>query len=77
MRTFIGLLFTWLPNRVRPAQSGACSLVPTKVDFNSYLTKCRLKIIVKGDLQEEESILLTYIAILVICLFKIRIAIIA
>jgi hypothetical protein len=29
MRTFIGLPFTWLPNRVRPDRSGACSLVPT------------------------------------------------
>jgi len=40
MRTFIGLSFTWLPNRVRPAQSGACSLVPTDSDVISSYNTC-------------------------------------
>jgi hypothetical protein len=48
-----------------------------KNNLNSYLIKCRLRIIVKGNLQEEQSILLTYIAILVTRLFRIFIAIIA
>jgi hypothetical protein len=47
-----------------------------KNDLNSYLIKCRLKIIIKGNLQKEQSILLTYIAILVMRLFRIFIAII-
>ena len=37
MRTFIGLPFTWLPNRVRPARSGACSLVPTITLNEAYI----------------------------------------
>jgi hypothetical protein len=43
MRTFIGLPFTWLPNRVRPTRSGACSLVPTIFElatcFKPYLAQ--------------------------------------
>jgi hypothetical protein len=48
-----------------------------KNNLDSYLIKCRLRIVIRGNLQEEQSILLTYAATLVTRLFRIFIAIIA
>jgi hypothetical protein len=48
-----------------------------KNDLDNYLIRCRLKIVIRGNLQEEQSILLTYAIILIACSFRIFIAIIA
>ena len=41
------------------------------------LTRCRLRLVVRGDLKEDETILLTYAAMLASRLFRIGIAIAA
>jgi hypothetical protein len=48
-----------------------------KYNLNNYLIKYQLRIIIQGNLQEENFILSTYIAILITRSFKIFIAIIA
>jgi hypothetical protein len=48
-----------------------------KYNLNSYLIKYRLRIVIQGNLQEENSILSTYTATLAARSFRIFIAIIA
>jgi hypothetical protein len=42
-----------------------------KVDVNGFLTRCRSRIVIRGDLQEEFTILLTYAATLTARSFRI------
>ena len=42
-----------------------------KVDVNGFLTRCRSRIIIRGDLQEESTILSTYATTLVARSFQI------
>jgi hypothetical protein len=45
-----------------------------KVDLDGFLARCRSRIIVRGDLQEEDSIISTYISTLIARTFRIAAA---